>query len=100
MALIVAMAMEEHLVTQVVVVPVVIKVINFQDVLLFEMQFTPATLSLLLLQESRFRLMHHRMSLETLAPIQHLAIVWTCRSSHFGVPLDACLTVQPHFCAL
>src|SRR6266566_8334840 len=46
MALIVAMSMKEHLVTQVVIVPVAIKVINFQDVLIFEMQFTPATFSL------------------------------------------------------
>lgn len=100
MALIVAMSMKEHLVTQVVIVAVAINVINFQDVLIFEMQFTPATFSLLLLQESRFGLMHHRMGLKTLAPVKHIAIIWTCCSSHFGMPLDACFAMQSHFCAL
>jgi hypothetical protein len=47
--LIVAMSMKEHLVTYVVVVPVAIDVVDFQDVLIFEMLFTPTTFSLLLL---------------------------------------------------
>src|SRR6266446_3841136 len=73
--------------------------INFQNVLIFEVQFTPATFPLLLLQKSCLRLMHHGMRFETLAPIKHVAIIWRGTSLHLGVSLDSCLRVHPQFCA-
>jgi hypothetical protein len=69
MPLIVAVTMDQHFVTQVVVIVVAINVIHLHNVSIFEVQFTPTAFSLLLLEQSRFRLMHHWMSFQTLAPI-------------------------------
>jgi hypothetical protein len=73
--LIVAMSMEEHLVAQVVVVAVSIKVIDFKNISIGEVQFAPAAFPLLLLQEFRFGLMQQWMSLEALTPVQQVPIV-------------------------
>src|SRR5216684_5710269 len=97
MTLIVAMSMEEHFVTQVVVVAVAIKMIDFQNVSIFEMQFTPATFSLLFLKQPRFGLMHQWMRFQTLTPIQQVSIIGTGCSLHFRVPLDSGFAVHSQF---
>ena len=50
MSLIVAMSMEQHFVTQVVVVVVPVNVVHFHEVSILKAQFAPATLFLLLLE--------------------------------------------------
>ena len=100
MTLIVAVSMEKHFVTQVVVVAVAIEMIDFHDVSILEVQFTPATFALLFLKQARFRLMHQWMSLEALAPIQHVPIIRTGSPFDLGIPLDMSLTVHPQFCVL
>jgi hypothetical protein len=70
MTLIMAMSMEQHFVTQVVVVMVPVNMIHFHKVSILEVQFTPATLSLLLLEQACFRLMHHWMRFQALAPVE------------------------------
>jgi hypothetical protein len=96
MTLIVAMTMEEHLVTQVVVGAITIQVIDFQDVSICEVQFAPAAFPLLPLEQFRFDLMHHRMSLEALTPVQPIPIIRAGRSFHFGMSLDVRFTVRAY----
>ena len=40
------------------------------------------------------------MMFQSLTPIQKIAIIWACPSSHFGVIPDGGLAVRPQFCAL
>jgi hypothetical protein len=56
MTLIVAVKMENHQLAQSVVVAVPIKMVEFHQVSISEVQFTPATFPLLLLKEFRLRL--------------------------------------------
>ncbi len=95
MTRIVAMTVEEHLVAQVIMVAISVEVIDFHDVSIDEMQFTPATFPLVLLQELRFGLMHQWMSLEALAPIQQVPIIGAGCSFHLDVSLDFSATVRP-----
>src|SRR5205085_4003335 len=97
MTLIVAVSMEQHFVTQVVVSAVSIEMIDLHDVSILEVQFTPATFALLGLSQARFRLVHQGMSLEALAPVQGVPIIWTGPPFHLGIPLDVGLTVHPQF---
>ena len=97
MTLIVAMAMEKHLVAQVVVITILIEVIDFHDVSVCKVQFTPPALPLLPLEQFRLGLMHQWMSLEALAPVQPVSIIRAGRSFHFGMSLDVRFTVRAYF---
>jgi hypothetical protein len=99
MAFIMAMSMEEHLVTQIVVEMISIKMINLKDVLIFEVQFTPSAFSLLFLKESRFCLLHHWMSPKPLTPVQQVSIIRAGCFPHLDMPLNLGGTVSAEFCA-
>jgi len=99
MTLIVAMSMEQHFVTQVVVVVIPVNMVHFHEVSILKVQFTPATFALLFLKESRFRLMHHWVRFQALAPVKQVSIIRTRASLHFGVPLNGRFAVHPQFCA-
>jgi hypothetical protein len=92
--------MEQHFVTQIVVVLVSIEKIDFHHVSILEVQFTPATFALLFLKDSCFRLMQQWMSLEALAPVQRVPIIGTGPPLHLGEPLDMGLTVHTQFYVL
>jgi hypothetical protein len=84
MPLIVTVPMDGHEVTQFIASSLAFwgNMVDFHTVTMSESPFTPATLSLLLLQKSREFAIQHRVLFESLAPIPKVAIVWT------GVPLD------------
>ena len=70
-------------------------VINFNDIGVLKEQFTPTTFSLLLTQQCSFHSIAHGVVLESLAPIEEIAIVGTGRSLDFDVLLDVCLAMFP-----
>ena len=76
-----------------------IEMIDFQDVSVFEVQFTPTAFPLLPLEQFRLDLMHHRMSLEALAPIQQVSVIRAGSFPHLDVSLNLGGTVHPQFCA-
>ncbi len=78
-------------------VAIAVEVIDFYDGSIFEVQFTPATFASLFLEQPGFRLMHHWMSFEPLAPIQQVSIIRAGCSPHLDVYLDVCLTVCAEF---
>src|SRR5450759_3845188 len=69
--------------------------IDFNDIGVLKEQFTPTTLPVLFAQQHSFHPIAHRVVLESLAPVEEIAIVGTGRSLHFDVLLDVCLAVFP-----
>lgn len=89
-----AVQMEEHFIAQCIVGPSMVHVIDFQHISILERQFTPATLPLLLLQESRSCFVHHGMLFQSLTPVFEVSVIRACVASHLFMPLDFGFAVQ------
>ena len=63
-------------------------VISLYEVPWSKVEFTPPAFSLLLLQESCERPFEHWVMLESLAPIEHISVVWAGFSLDLRVSLD------------
>ncbi|SRR5258707_10813730 len=70
-------------------------VIDFNDIGVLKEQPTPTTFPLLFAQEHALDPIEHGMGLQSLAPVEEIAIVGTGRSLDFGVLLDVRLSVFP-----
>src|SRR5260370_8083515 len=71
--------------------------IDFHEVSILKVQFTPTTFSPLLLEQSRFRLMHQWMGFQALAPVEQVSIIGTGGTLHFLLPLDNCFPLHSPF---
>jgi len=69
--------------------------IDFYLILIGEEQSTPPAFSLLFAEEQAQRSTHQVVILESLTPIQQVAIIRAGSSFHFGVSLDRRLGVVP-----
>jgi hypothetical protein len=69
--------------------------VNFDEIIILEVQSTPAAFSCLLLQEFAFGPVQQVMFAESLAPIHEVSIIWAGRSFDFDMPLDMRLRVIP-----
>ena len=63
-------------------------VIDLNVVLIFEEKFTPTTFSLLFLKEFAHCSTQHGVFFESCTPVEEIAVVWACGSSHFDMALD------------
>ena len=70
-------------------------VIDFNDIRVLKEQFTPTAFPLLFAQQHSFHPIAHGVVLESLAPIEEIAIVGTGRAFDFDVLLDVRLAVFP-----
>jgi hypothetical protein len=70
-------------------------VVNFQKIIVFEVQSTPAASSCLLLQELAFDPAQQVVFAESLAPIHEVSIIWACSSLDFHMMPDMRLGMIP-----
>src|SRR5437588_12980961 len=89
-SLIVAMSVKDTFVAQVFFSALAFRrdVINLKDVSILKEQFAPTALSALLLKELSECSIDHRVSSQSLTPIQEVSIIGTCRSFHFDMALN------------
>ena len=64
------------------------EVIDLYVILIFEEELTPTAFPLLFLEEFAQCSTQHWVLFESGAPVEEMAIVWTCRSPYFGVALN------------
>ncbi len=69
--------------------------VNFDEIIILEVQSTPLAFSCLLLQEFAFGSVQQVMLAESLAPIHEVSIIWACSSFDFDMALDMRLRVIP-----
>src|SRR5207237_10400157 len=67
--------------------------VNFDEIIILEVQSTPAAFSCLLLQEFAFGPVQQVMFAESLAPIHEVSIIWAGCSFDFYLRLDIHLVV-------
>ena len=96
-SLVVAMAMEHTFVAHLFSPALAFgrDVVNFHEIIIFEVQSTPAASSCLLLQELAFDPAQQIVVAESLTPIHEVSIIWACLSLDFHVVPDMCLGVIP-----
>ena len=63
-------------------------VIDLNVVLIFEEKFTPTTFSLLFLKQFAQCSTQHGVFFEPCAPVEEIAVIWACGSSHFDMALN------------
>jgi hypothetical protein len=90
MPLVVAVSMESHEVTQFVASFLILwgNMVDFHTVSVSEGQFTPATFSLLLLEELGEFSIKHRVTSESLTPVEKVSIIGAGVPFHLHVSSD------------
>ena len=102
MALIVAMTMKCHQISDVIFSPETLwgDVVNFDLIAVAEVQFTVATFPLLLVEEFSQCPTEQGVVFEAFTPIEHIPIIWAGLAFHLRVALDSRPAVRPEFCAI
>ena len=90
MPLIVTMSMKSTFVAQLIPAAFAFgnDVIDLNVVLIFEEKFTPTTFSFLFLKQFAQRSTQHGMFFESCTPVEEIAVIWACGSSHFDMALN------------
>lgn len=96
MNFIMAVAMKESFVTQLIIGPISVNMVNFHHVFIAEQQATLQTSPCLSLEKFCLLRRHHRVLHEPFTPIEKVSIIGTGGSFYFGMPLDFRPSVPPH----
>ncbi len=70
-------------------------VIDFDHIGILKEQLAPTTFPSLLAQQGAFYPIKEGVGAQSLAPIEEISVVGTCRSFHLDMLLDVCLSVFP-----
>jgi hypothetical protein len=90
MPLIVTMSMKSTFVAQVIPSTYAFggDVVDLYVILIFEKQFTPSAFPLLFLKEFAQGSTQHGVFFESGTPVEEIAVIWACGSSHFDMALN------------
>ena len=69
--------------------------IDFNHILIFELQLAPTAFSRLFLQELALDTAQEVVVAESLTPVQQISVIWACGSFHLDMSLDVRLRVIP-----